>query len=334
MADLSTSTDIPVYVGFWTNWSHGRIAGATLTLTHRDGAFLTASLALFVTFVGTNFWRIISFTLHQFNSPDAPIAKDGLYHQTQLTLRNSTSGITGLTRLLSILWVWRRKAKSPLYRLLPLITATALSAAAFAVAGIFSAKISSGPNNEVLVSGTSCGQLYDGDPTDEDWDREITIFQPYLSKQAYSYANYVQTCYVNTSKAEGCGLFIKRQFLNSIDRNASCPFQETICRHKDRNVRVDTGPLAIDSDLGFNVPPSRRYTFRFVTSCAPLNTDKYKEKFDYSEDVSYMRYFYGQHKHSNATKNPYNYTYEAQIPSIAQILSQKNGGGYSDYRLG
>lgn len=65
MDSFEQSTGYSAYTGVWTNWSHGRIFGLTLTLSHRNGAFLTAFLALFVTFVGTCFWRITKFALHQ-----------------------------------------------------------------------------------------------------------------------------------------------------------------------------------------------------------------------------------------------------------------------------
>lgn len=78
--------EYPVYLGAWTNWSHGKISGLTITLTNQNGALLTAFLALFVTFTSTCFWRILSFTLHQHLSSSS--AQDGLYHQRQSILRN------------------------------------------------------------------------------------------------------------------------------------------------------------------------------------------------------------------------------------------------------
>jgi hypothetical protein len=37
-----------VYLGIWTNWSHGSVAGLTLTTTLQNGGLLIAFLALFV----------------------------------------------------------------------------------------------------------------------------------------------------------------------------------------------------------------------------------------------------------------------------------------------
>jgi hypothetical protein len=37
-----------VFLGIWTNWSHGSVAGLTLTTTLQNGGLLIAFLALFV----------------------------------------------------------------------------------------------------------------------------------------------------------------------------------------------------------------------------------------------------------------------------------------------
>jgi hypothetical protein len=42
-----------VVLGFWTNWSENSTKGATITLTKTNGGFLTAALAVFVTYVGS-----------------------------------------------------------------------------------------------------------------------------------------------------------------------------------------------------------------------------------------------------------------------------------------
>lgn len=49
---MSSTTNYEVHLGFWTNWSHGQIQGATVTLTRRNGGFLIAFLAIFIGMVG------------------------------------------------------------------------------------------------------------------------------------------------------------------------------------------------------------------------------------------------------------------------------------------
>ena len=334
MADLGSSTDISIYVGFWTNWSRGHLAGATLTLTHRAGALLTAFLAIFVAFVGTSFWRITRFTFHQLLSTENP--RDGLYHQVQAILRNSETATVACTRLFYILWAWRQKARRPVRRLLPLLTVTILTIICFTVASIFSARISAGMSNEVLISSTSCGKIYTGDPNVVNSNMIQTILYPYLSQKATAWANYVETCYADTQSGV-CNSFIKRQLTNSIDRNASCPFQADMCRsNNNQSIKIDTGPLYIDSDFGVNVPPSLRYTFRFVTHCAPIKSNGYKQIFNYSSESSFMRYFYGRTMPRGLSpSHNFTYTYEYPVMSNFELNQRTNyNSGMPDYRLG
>ncbi|KAL9108103.1 MAG: hypothetical protein Q9227_007078 [Pyrenula ochraceoflavens] len=332
MADLNLGTEIPVYLGFWTNWSRGRVAGATLTLKNQEAALLTAFLAIFVAFVGTSSWRIISYSLHQFVSSQK--TQDGLYHQTQAILRNSGNGTTNFTRLLRVLWAWRHhKSSRPFYRIGPLVAATVITTAVFAAASIFSAKISSAMGNEVLISSKHCGYAIYNDSVDASFIE--TDFLPYISKIVNSYANYAETCYADNveSDAQGCGLLMKRRLTSTIDRNAKCPFGRGICRHEDGNIKLDSGPLNINTDLGYNVPKNLQYTVRYITQCAPLATAGFQQTFNYSNNVTYMRYLYGS-TNTSSHSQPLNFTQQFQIPSVSQVKFEDFTAGMADYRLG
>lgn len=128
-----------VYTGFWVNWSQGQIRGATLTLTNRNAGFLTAFLALFVSLAGRAFWRLCCFAIHLKLSTD--ISRDGLHHQRQAILRNATTDVTGLQGFLHLAWNWRNRTTRPVFRLLPVITLTALITATFYAASILSSQV-------------------------------------------------------------------------------------------------------------------------------------------------------------------------------------------------
>ncbi|KAF2684201.1 hypothetical protein K458DRAFT_282201, partial [Lentithecium fluviatile CBS 122367] len=101
-----------VFNGFWVNWEHGRIEGATLTLPIYQGLILVSFLTLFVQFSGACFWRILCFIIHQFRS--TPTAQDGLFHQQQTILRNSVTAPNALWNLGRITVAWRDKVKAPI----------------------------------------------------------------------------------------------------------------------------------------------------------------------------------------------------------------------------
>lgn len=329
MDDLGVNTAYPVHLGFWTNWSNGRIRGATITLNSRDGALLTAFIALFVTFTGTSFWRIACFTLHRIFSSDKP--QDGLYHQQQAILRNSVNGTSALISFIRILWAWRKRANRSLIRIAPLIVVAAFCVGTFTVAGLLSSKIGSSTGNEVLISSPNCGVPYYTTGDISTVDKLYSIYYPYDARRYTSFANYAQKCYSATSEVEGCVPFIKRQLPSTIDRNASCPFREDLCRTRDQNTKIDSN-LHISSDLGLNTPPDLRFSLGITTHCAPLATENKSKIFNYSSEKSYMRYFYGPRVPSKGSDVLH--TYEAEIRSHEQFLSENLTTSFPDYKLG
>ena len=58
-------SDTHVYLGSWTNWADGHVAGRTLTTTSSGGAFLLVFAALFVTQAGNFLWQIVNYVVHQ-----------------------------------------------------------------------------------------------------------------------------------------------------------------------------------------------------------------------------------------------------------------------------
>ncbi|KAL9616477.1 MAG: hypothetical protein Q9160_008672 [Pyrenula sp. 1 TL-2023] len=332
MADLGAATNYPVHVGVWTNWSlGGQVTGSIITLNHRNGAFLTAFLALFVTFTGSKLWRIACFTLHQQLMSEKQ--QDGLYHQRQVVLRNALDEKVGLLSFLRLIWAWRHKATRPFYRLLPIIIFSFVIAAAFILAGIFSSKISSSMGNEVLISSPNCGLfgLNTSASTNTTAYQQAEILDPWNAEKITSYANYAQRCYSETSTITNCLPFVKVRLPSTVDQNASCPFQETICRHRDGNIRLDTGYLNSQADLGLNAPLDHQFDLRIATHCAPLKSDNYKRTVYYSVDKPYTEYFYGsQLPNGNKTAS---HTFMAEQQNPNEWSWRNSSKPFADYAL-
>lgn len=203
MVSGGDSVPHPVHLGYWTNWSYGRLTGSTITLD-QNGVLLTAFVAVFVTFVGNRFWSLACFALHQYFS--SAKAQDGLYHQRQIILRNSANEMDGLVNLFRMLSAWRRRTDRRFNRLMPLIGFAVLNVAAFHVASIFSSKVSSAMGSEVLVSSASCGIPWERTYDD---NKVQTILSPWDARRMTTFNTYAQQCYLN-SLTEGCGLYIKK----------------------------------------------------------------------------------------------------------------------------
>ncbi|OJD30954.1 cytochrome p450 protein [Diplodia corticola] len=323
------SADDDIYIGVWTNWARGRVFGATLTVTSRDGALLVAFLALFVSLAGSGLWKIACFALHHVYSTDAP--KDALHHQRQAILRNSANGTSGLIGFVQLLWAWRHSSRvdRPYRRTFPLLALTLALVGAFATAGTFSSKIATAMGHEVLVSSGGC-QITDSTGHEEQ-DLEL-LWYPYIAGQVVSSSNYALECYSDKVKDRNCQHYIKPRLESRIVRNATCPFGEEVCRLQNGNLILDTGYMDSHSDLGINTPFGDRLLVRRVVSCAPLAVEGYKDLKQYDElgPTNYTRYFYGPQslglQHSN------NFTFQYPEFSKEEYFNSFYDVGDTSYR--
>ncbi|KAL1633282.1 hypothetical protein SLS58_011148 [Diplodia intermedia] len=291
----SPDYDDSIYLGVWTNWEHGKILGVTLTVTRAHGNLLIALVSLFVTIAGTSFWRVGCFAIHYIYSTKTP--QDGLYHQRQAILRNAANGATGLWSLLQVFHAWRTTARNPYRRILPLIASTSITLVVFALASIYSSRISTAAGNQVLLSGSGCGKV-------DIWDTNSTdryrAYLPYMFQAITTSAGYSQECYLNGLDGVGCERFMKRNMPAKVDRNATCPFDPKICKSQDSNLLIDTGFIDSRSDLGINTDQSGRFRYRRLLHCAPLVTEGYsavrkpRRNATGSNEESVLQYFYGE----------------------------------------
>ena len=103
--DVNTTNDEYIYSGVWTDWSHGRLRGTTLTLSAQSAGFLTAFLSLFVTVSAAHIWRIITYVVHQLHSSPEP--RDALHHQQQIMFKNTSSPASLAWESILLAWSWR-----------------------------------------------------------------------------------------------------------------------------------------------------------------------------------------------------------------------------------
>lgn len=337
MTDSSSSTTYPVYLGVWTNWSlGGRVTGSTITLGQRDGVLLTAFLAVFITFASSRLWRITCFALHQIFLSHPDLRQDGLYHQRQAILRNIVDAKTGLITFTRVLWAWRNRAYRPYYRILPMVIFSLINAAVFTVASIFSSRISSAMGNEVLISSPDCGTAqytFNSSSLPQSTPENMgNIYAPWVAERIYSYANFAQRCYSHGSEAENCGPYVKKRLPTTIDQNASCPFQAHICRHPTENIRLDTGYLNSQADLGLNAPIDLQYNFRKITHCAPIKSEGYRKTVYFSSNKPYVQYFYGAQTNEASSNKPV-YTYLAEELSPEELAWQGFSAPLAEYEI-
>lgn len=304
-AQLSTGDD--VYLGVWTNWSHGKIREATLTVSRRNGGLLTAFLALLVGVAGTSFWRIGCFFIHRYFS--SKVAADALYHQKQAILRNSSNSQSGLLTLLQTCWAWRRNTTASFWRFLPSICFAIITLTSFAIAGIFSSAVATSMGQKVLLKSPNCG-TWNLDGYDQE---QLSLWQPSITKGMVSSLAYAQRCYRKDVNPRDCAIFIQPRLEWKTDHNATCPFvDKNICLSDSGNLRLDNGYINSDHHLGINNPPGTSFLIRTVVDCAPLQTKGYTKNTRVADRIT-TEFFYGEPDYSlwNST-----YEYSARIPGM------------------
>ncbi|KAI0151628.1 hypothetical protein GGR57DRAFT_513942 [Xylariaceae sp. FL1272] len=268
-SNLGDGDQYPVYLGLWTNWSRGRVLGLTLTLTRQDANLLVAFTAFFVAFIGTRFWRVACFAFHQFYAAATP--QTAVYHQRQAILRNSSTPESGMRQLL---WLsWSNRDRLDRFAPLPMATVGFLCVVTFIAAGGLSSQISTAVGNEVLIQSLNCGVVVLNNVQQSDTESFFKL-APTKSETIDNAANYAQQCYSNLTGGNlDCGRFLTKKLTSSVDTNASCPFDDKICRSTSNNLRIDSGYISTDEHLGIN---SRdRFFVREILHCAPLTTTGY-----------------------------------------------------------
>ncbi|KAF7505123.1 hypothetical protein GJ744_001263 [Endocarpon pusillum] len=318
-----------VYVGLWTDWSHGSIAGATLTLTKRDGGLLTAFIAVFVTVIGERFWFIVSFVAHMILSREG--AQDGIYHQRQAILHNASPS-AALWRLFRISWAWRRHHNASLFkRIFPSLLLSFITLSAFAAAGIFSSRVATSTGGEVLISSLHCGLL---NPDITQADAGVSMDAYAVHSMQFSF-NYALSCYRNTSSTEDCPRYPRESLPFNITKNNACPFpgQERICRNSSATIQLDSGFINSHFDLGINAPPENRFLYRTIRECTPLHNEGYTRRVNVTRGSNSSTFYpvvdflYGStYGYENST-----YRYSARLPMTS---STRDGTrGISEYIL-
>lgn len=269
------AANVQVYTGFWTNWSSGRIAGATLTLGSQQSAYLVAFLALYVNYVGTDMWRLFSYFI--FRAKASPPNYDSLRRDQLLILRNLSSSFDAMWELAKAAWKDRHYSKKALSRSILLIIAAALHYIAFTAAGILASRVTSA-KSEVLLRSDTCGFWhFTGSHNWVDQPKKVVRFEANVNAGAMKASQFVAECYNSTSLAN-CNTYGRRLLDYNVSTHSHCPFDPSMCTH-GTVIRLDTGFVDSLYDLGINSHPSERVQFRKVTECTPIETDGFSKTY-------------------------------------------------------
>ena len=326
------SSNSPVYTGAWTNWSDGRVLGATITMTSLHGSYLIAFLAIYVRIVASHFWDILCYLI--FHRMVAHQPRDGLHYQQQALLANTLTDSSSIWQFARLGWYWRKRADNVFWRTLSFIILAILHFSAFTVAGIFTANVTS-LRSEVLLKDSLCGSYTppSGNPlslTSRQADTRIAAMEVKALRSAYDFAT---SCYdqtdLNASVLPSCNAYGPKNIDWSIEMSRDCPFSSEMCLDT-QSVRFDTGYVNSALHLGVNSPPEDRVTYRNVLHCSPIKADGFtSQPLDNVTGLvgiypspgakkTWVEYMYGENTAtgSNAT---FAYTNESTVTSQGQF---------------
>ncbi|KAH8586890.1 hypothetical protein B0O99DRAFT_695042 [Bisporella sp. PMI_857] len=317
-----------IHTGFWINRSFSAFRGATLTLDQQTGALLIAFLALFIGAAGRSLWKIICFVLYLAFSRIA--AQDGVYHQRQAILRNTSLAHNTALALLQTSFVWRKRTQMVHRRLLPVALLAAIISVASVALGVLSSRVSINTTNEALIAGKECGALPLSDPIFSDFER-YSIYSNQLAIKAFTHA--IQ-CYIEVQSKlpESCNKFVIPALPYTLDGNASCPFAAELCKSSTGNLLLSSGDLDSFNHLGFNINP--RFVLRHQTHCAPLETINFTEIITaQNSSKRFLTYKYG-----SSEDQPFVYQFELDKKRPTGSLTSDGDykityGGDSDYQF-
>ena len=322
-----------VYTGAWVDWSYGSIVGATLTLSERDGSLLTSFIAAFVTLVGAQGWRILSFAFHQLRSSGGP--QDGIFHQQQTIFRNVSTPGGAAWSFIQQWWAWRHTERSRAFlRIFPWAFLATAYVLLFAALATFSAETSKAATDDRLVRSNHCGYwAFDTNAVGEVTDQGFFASRQTFANDSVTAANYANSCYRENPDQLACNTYVVPS-LPWESEHVACPFADSICMKGVPAFQMRSKLIDSHKDLGINAPQRERVQFQKTTTCAPLVTEGYAELKNGSEisaeltGTQYVFYNYGSVGSTNWT---YLYSLDAVHSGFAyNLYAYMSLGGTND----
>jgi hypothetical protein len=287
-----SSNSTSIYTGFWINRSQVPVLGSTITLSARDGAILISFIATFITVVGAQLWRILSFFFHQIRVSQAP--KDGLYHQHQNVFRNTSAPGDAAWLFLLQAWYWSGRARHALMRTLPWVFFSTSYIVLFAVLSIFgTAIVTRAAGQDRLLQSSQCGYWKPNGSTSAEGEFQASAsgqaaFKAKILKDSQAAATYDRNCHGASVDALQCKAYATSQ-IRWEGKEADCPFEDGICL-VNNTYQMDTGLLDSHHHLGINMPEKDRLKYRRVTTCSVLQNAGYTVSDNATNSV---RWYYG-----------------------------------------
>ncbi|CAK7206254.1 hypothetical protein SEUCBS139899_009041 [Sporothrix eucalyptigena] len=307
--------------GLWYNYAEKRIYDATITLSLRYANYLVAGLSTAVTIAGSSFWTITAFILHSFfarRGNDATV----LHYQHQVILTNAGSTTSTMTDGAKTMMAWwSRGIRCVFWRTISFIIPPFIVWAGFLAAGIFVADVATNSYVSTVVRAqpNNCGLVNVSTSS-------IEASMAYGSKvlnDTYQARAYMTNFYQNqtTSASVAESVYVMPALPYTINTAAACPVPDTSLCITGHNGAISFTSMPIDSQtmLGINAKKDSRVKLKMSTTCAPLDSSGYTEKFqNRNTGLTESLFFLGPI--DDSTEFTYSYTEQMVNETTAYLL--------------
>ena len=299
------SSSIPVYVGFWTDWSQGSVWGSSLTVSYNTGNIILATTAVFITIVGGYVWSITTYAIHQclVRRNPIPVATLNRLHpqgsvhlkqselirlQEQLIFCNSEDPFAAVVEIFGLRRTWWSQGHRPIAKFHTIIYPFVIWAG-FIIAGVLSSQIANQPekSSNVRVQSQNCG-LWSFNLTNQSaiYDHEVKLLNDTLGGRIYA-----RSCYADDWTANNpisCSIYTKRNLTYTKQAlDLKCPFGpnqnssnfelafdggECDIIYNNGSHQMVSAILDSHDDLGINAHPKDRVQFQKTVTCSPVST--------------------------------------------------------------
>jgi hypothetical protein len=164
--------------------------------------------------------------------------------------------------------------------------------------GVLTAQLAT--NSTAISASPDCG-LYLPD-NNLDAETAVRIGRPYEFDAEVESAALSQSCYKTPAATDDCNFFTHRSINFSVNRNAPCPFESSMCH--GGIISFSTGSINARV-IGINAP--KTYEFRRNSTCSPLNMNETFIRPSRDEDGRIYHYHYGSTSGSAGLETDWSY---------------------------
>ena len=260
------------FIGLWNNYADG--GQLTLTLDDTQAGILASFLVVFAGITALSGWNIARFLLHQSRSGGP--AHDGLHHQVQAILRNSTGLVQALQLIFQVARAWRERLGVVLVarRLLGVFSVAFVFFVGSTFAQLFISLAWSTSGAQFLVRTDSCSFYFPdvpGQPLRSDQAEYI-----YQKSRLEAAMIYERVCYSEGAIANSpeCSTF-PVPTINIEQEDDVCPFADpTLCISADSVPVKLVATVNTNMHLGINAKAGDSITYKRTARCSPIQNDR------------------------------------------------------------